>query len=60
MNWINEVVPYEDAPTITLEDANIDRPVYLINDEDADIPETVECWIKLNHKILFENELAGW
>lgn len=58
--WINEVDPYDDVPSISLDEANEDRPVYLISDEDADTPETVERWINLNHKTIFENELEGW
>lgn len=58
--WINKVDPYVDVPSISLEEANEDRPVYLISDEDADTPETVERWINLNHKTIFETELEGW
>jgi hypothetical protein len=57
VRWINEVDPYEDNPGITLENANDDRTVYLIsNDED----ENIEKWITLNYKTLFENELEDW
>ena len=58
--WINEADPHNEDPGISAEEVNSDSPVYLISDEDADTPETVEHWIKLNHKIVFENELEGW
>ena len=57
VRWINEADPYEDDPGITEENANEDRNVYLITNEDG---ENVEEWISLNHKTLFENELEGW
>ena len=58
--WINEVDPYDDVPSISLEEANVDRTVYLISDADADTPDTVEQWIKLYHITIFETELEGW
>ncbi len=60
VQWINEADPYHDDPGITLESVNSDRTVYLIMDRDADTPEAVEEWIKLNYELLFENELEGW
>ena len=57
VRWINDADPYEDNPGKTPENANKDRNVYLITDEDG---ETVEEWISLNYKTLFENELEGW
>lgn len=58
--WINKADPDNDNPRATIESANEDRTVYLISDEDADTPEDVEEWIKLNYEILFESELDGW
>ena len=57
VRWINEADPYVDDPGITMENANEDRNVYLISDEDG---ENSEKWISLNYKILFQNELEGW
>ena len=57
IRWINEADPYEDDTGITSKNANEDRNVYLITDEDG---ENVEEWISLNYKTLFENELEGW
>ncbi len=54
---MNEADPYDDNPGITLEDANQDITVYLINDDDA---ENLEEWISLNFIQLFESELEGW
>lgn len=60
VRWINEADPYSDDFKITLESVNEDRTVYLIRDIDADTPDDLKQWIKLNHKVLFENELDGW
>ena len=60
IEWINEVDPVNDDPRITSEDVNSERTVYLIRDEDGDDPSVLQEWIKLNYKILFENELEGW
>lgn len=58
--WINESDPIHDNPGITAEDVNSDRTVYLISDEVADTPATLENWIKANLEVLFESELEGW
>lgn len=60
VKWINEADPYNDNPGITLESVNEDRTVYLIREEDADTPDDLKEWIKLNHEALFERELDGW
>jgi hypothetical protein len=57
IHWVNEADPYDDNPGITLERANQERTVYLINDDDA---ENLEEWISLNFMQLFESELEGW
>ena len=57
IHWVNEADPYVDDPGITLERANQERTVYLINDADA---ENLEEWISLNFEQLFESELEGW
>ena len=57
VRWINESDPYKDDPGITSENANEDRTVYLITDDDG---ENIGKWISLNYKTLFENELEGW
>ena len=57
IHWVNEADPYVDDPGITLERANRERTVYLINDSDA---ENLEEWISLNFMQLFESELEGW
>ena len=54
---INEADPYEDDPGIASENANEDRTVYLITEDDA---ENIEKWISLNFKTLFESELEDW
>jgi hypothetical protein len=60
VQWINEADPYNADPGISRESVNEDRTVYLIMDEDADVPEALEEWIKMNYEALFENELEGW
>ena len=58
--WINEVDPMHGGPGLTPEEVNSDRTVYLIADDAADTPETLEKWIKANLDVLFESELEGW
>ncbi|MBN2429069.1 MAG: hypothetical protein JXK94_12100 [Deltaproteobacteria bacterium] len=60
IQWINEADPHDDEPAISLESANEDGIVYLIMDGDADTPELLDEWIKLNYQTLLKNELAGW
>jgi hypothetical protein len=60
IKWINTSDPINDDPGITDDSVNKDLNVYLIRDEDADSPDILNKWIKLNYKNLFENELAGW
>lgn len=57
VRWINEADPYVEDAGITMENANEDRNVYLISDEDG---ENFEKWISANYKTLFENELEDW
>ena len=57
IRWLNESDPYDDNPGITLEMANEDRTVYLIQEDDA---ENLEEWVSLNFMNLFENELESW
>lgn len=60
IKWINTSDPLDDDPGITGDSVNKDLNVYLIKDEDADTPDILNKWIKLNYKNLFENELEGW
>ena len=57
VRWINEADPDKSGSPVTLEDANSDRTVYLITDEDG---ENIDEWISLNYKALLENELEDW
>lgn len=57
INWINKVDPYDSRSKLTLEEANEDRTVYLIDDAEA---EHVDEWVELNFKQLFECELEDW
>lgn len=60
VQWINEADPNPDSRTLSFEEVNGDRLVYLLKDEDADSPNHVEKWVKKNFEALFENELSGW
>lgn len=57
IRWINTSDPYVKDPNISMEEANQDKTVYLIDEEEA---ENLEEWISLNHQALFEAELEGW
>ncbi len=60
VHWINDADPHEGDPQISMEDANRDRTVYLISEQDADDDKALARWIKANYAILFEAELDGW
>lgn len=57
VDWINRVDPSNTPTSVTLEDANRERTVYLISDEDV---EVVDEWLKLNFEAVFISELEGW
>ena len=60
IKWVNESDPYDDSPGITEHDIKDDQTVYLISEYDAESPDTVKKWLKLNYKSLFESELENW
>ena len=57
IDWINATDPLNTQSEVTLEEANEDRTVYLIDDAEA---EHVEEWVELNFRQLFECELEDW
>ena len=57
IRWANEADPYYDDPGITLEQANLERTVYLIADDAA---ENLDEWLAHNFIQLFETELYSW
>ncbi len=59
VEWINDADPSSKNP-LTLDRVNDERTVYLISDEDADTPYSLDRWIKRNYKQVFENELDSW
>ncbi len=59
IGWINEADPL-GKDQITLENANEERTVYLVDDYVAEDPVNRMHWLKLNWKVLFETELEGW
>ncbi|MGH8550856.1 MAG: hypothetical protein ACRERU_20105 [Methylococcales bacterium] len=56
VDWINAVDP-DPENAITLNDANEDNSVYLV---EVDDPQELEEWLELNHADLFEDELNEW
>ncbi len=60
VSWINEADPIEEHPGITIEDVNEDRTIYLIDDENAEDPDILEVWLRMNVEVMFENELLAW
>ena len=57
ISWINQADPADGRPDITLEEANEDRTVYLIEEEEADF---LEQWVALNYEQIFACELEDW
>ena len=56
VEWINAADP-NPTHEITLEDANRDSTVYLVEvDEEKDFRE----WLELNHDLIFEELLNDW
>ena len=60
VQWIKDADPCDDGSQISLEEANRECTVYLINDQDADDDKALARWIKANFAALFETELEGW
>jgi hypothetical protein len=60
VDWINATDPVKGKPSLTVEEVNEDRTVYLIQDEQADDPDVLEVWLRLNVEALFEDEISGW
>lgn len=56
VDWINAADP-DPEELVTLEDANEECSVYLVEVEDQ---AQLDEWLELNHDILFEDELDGW
>ena len=60
VKWVNEADPMDRDASLTLEDINRERTVYLIEDTAADDSESLRHWVELNFQNLFENELESW
>ncbi|MGY6555401.1 MAG: hypothetical protein ACXIUM_12870 [Wenzhouxiangella sp.] len=60
VRWINEADPNPSGFTVSLEEVNLERTVYLISDEDADSSDLVRRWVEANFLLLFESELEAW
>lgn len=56
VDWINAADP-NPRNAVSLEDANDDSTVYLVEVEEED---DFKEWIKLNHEIIFEELLNDW
>jgi hypothetical protein len=57
VDWINSADPSPTAHPVTLDDANKEQTVYLVDIEDAD---ELDSWLLEHHEELFEQELNGW
>ena len=55
--WVNSVCPEDLEETLSLEELNSDRTIYLVDDSDV---EEIEQWVALNFSQLFESELEDW
>lgn len=60
IKWINDADPYNDDPGITKASVNSERTVYLLREDVAEDPDSLDEWIKMNVDVLFERELSGW
>jgi hypothetical protein len=60
IRWVNEADPSPESDPLSLEDANMERTVYLISEDDADGDKSVDRWLRTNYETLFESELEGW
>ena len=56
IDWINSADPNPEH-NLTLEEANIEATVYLVDVEEQ---EEFEKWLESNYEIIFEEELNGW
>ncbi|HBI13913.1 MAG TPA: hypothetical protein DDY20_00030 [Desulfobulbaceae bacterium] len=57
LRWINTLDPSARDQDISMEEANQDSTVYLIDEE---VAENLEEWIAMNYQTLFDIELEGW
>jgi len=59
VDWVNKADPTGN-PGISLDNANKDRTVYLVDESVADDMVNATHWLKLNWQQLFERELGSW
>ncbi len=57
VDWINSVDPNDERSLLSIEEANQDRTVYLIGDDQA---EDLEGWLAANFEKIFTSELGDW
>ena len=57
VDWINSVDPSDERPLVSIEEANEDRTVYLIGEDQAD---DMTAWIAANFSQIFASELGDW
>jgi hypothetical protein len=60
IHWVNEADPSPESDPLSMDDANTERTVYLVSEDDADGDEAVDRWLRANYENLFEAELEGW
>ncbi len=57
IKWIMESDPVDKNFTITIQEANNEKTIYLISNDAA---ENLDNWLKDNYRNLFESELESW
>ena len=57
IDWINSADPEDTREPVSLEEANEERTIYLIAEDEA---EVVDKWLELNYVQIFECELEDW
>lgn len=60
LRWLNRHALDAGMPTMTLDEVNRERLVYLISCEDGASDDSVSAWVVENYPTLFESELQGW
>lgn len=57
VDWVNEIAPEGMDVKLTLEEANEDRTIYLIDEDEA---EELDQWLELNFRQVMECEFEDW
>ena len=60
IDWVNRVDATDHTSTVTQDDVDRDRTVYLIPAGGADSDEEFSDWLLDNYEQLFDNETESW